>query len=275
MTHLWLITNSMSSTTNASVIKGVCAHIEAQGGILSRQIDLAREELPALQNDAPDIIASLGGDGTANAVINAYSEESTPPLLILPGGTMNLLAAKLHSEASIEQVIEDGLATAQNQGSICTLPQVNGPDFRSLVGVIAGPTAHWGAVREDIRQGEVGALVEDISTALQETSSGARVRLRKQGEEFVALFIEPHDDGLYAHDIVAENIIDLAHHGWAWLNRDFLGGPTEKLKRAHEIHIDCDEERIQLLVDGEQMSAPSPLCLCLSQCPIRFIKTAK
>jgi len=275
MTHLWLIANSMSSTTNASVIDAVRAHFEEQGGIISRQVDLADEALPALLDDLPDIIASLGGDGTANAVIDACSREDAPPLLILPGGTMNLLAAKLHGEADIEQVIEAGLAAVRTGSRICTLPQVNGPDFRSLVGIIAGPTAYWGAVREDIRQGEVGALADDISAALQETFSGARVRLSDQDADHTALFIEPQDDGLCAHDIVAENMADIARHGWAWLNRDFLGGPTTQLECAPAIQIICDDERLELLVDGEQMSAASPLHLSLSQCPARFIRTVK
>jgi len=275
MTHLWLITNSMSSTTNASVIDAVRAHFEEQGGIISRRVDLAHETLPALMHDIPEIIASLGGDGTANAVIDTYSRESAPPLLILPGGTMNLLATKLHGKAGIEQVVAAGLAATHAENSICTLPQVNGPDFRSLVGIIAGPTAHWGTVREDMRQGEVGALADDISTALQETFSGARVRLNDQDADHAALFIEPQDNGLYAHDIVAENMADLARHGWAWLNRDFLGGPTKKLKCAPEIQIISDDERLELLVDGEQMSAASPLHLSLSQCPARFIRTVK
>ena len=281
MKNLWLIANSMSSTTEASVIEQVREAITGQGVTVSRMIDLAEEALPDLGPDngpdlgdpPPDIIASLGGDGTAHAVIDACAGgESAPLLLILPGGTMNLLAAKLHGDADILQVIEAAFGTG---GDVRCLPQIEGPDFHSLVGLIAGSTTQWGDVREDIRKGEIGALVEDVPAALEATFSGARVRLRGQESEYAALFVEPQDDGLHVHDIVAENMADLARHGWAWLNRDFLGGPTEELAQRHEITLESDDPDITLLVDGEPVPATSPLMLRWGACRARFIATLR
>jgi hypothetical protein len=270
MTKLWLIANRNSRTTDQSVIDSVKSAIEAAGGTISRTIDLAGEELPKIDGDAPDIIASLGGDGTANAVIDTYGNADAPPLLILPGGTMNLLAHRLHGESETDAII----AQALSHPEIRTLPLLEGPDFRSLVGIIAGPTAAWGTVREDIRRFAIGALIRDLPVAIRATYRAPRVQLKGDRTKCAALFIEPREDGLHAHDIQADSLGDLASHGWAWLNRDFLGGPTRQVGEGKQLTIKSRASRIALLVDGERQDAKAPLALRWRRCPARFIATS-
>lgn len=270
MTKLWLIANRNSRTTDQNVIDSVKTAIEAAGGTVLRTIDLAGEELPKIEGDAPDIIASLGGDGTANAVIDTYGHADGPALLILPGGTMNLLSHRLHGEADTGAVI----AQALSQQKTITLPQLEGPDFRSLVGIIAGPTAAWGTVREDIRRFAIGALIRDLPVAIRATYRAPRVQLKGDRTKCAALFIEPREDGLHAHDIQADSLGDLASHGWAWLNRDFLGGPTRQIGEGKQLTIKSRASRIALLVDGERQDAKAPLTLHWGRCPARFIATS-
>lgn len=270
MTRVWLITNSNSRTTDEAVIAGICEAIERAGGEIVRKIDLANEDLPDVGDDLPDMIASLGGDGTANAVIARFGTEDGPPLLILPGGTMNLLAQRLHGEAPLDQVVERALS----QGHIVALPLIEGPGFRSLVGVIAGPASAWAEVREDLREGAIEALITDVKAALEATFAGPTVRLRGHTGDHAALFVEARDDGLHAHDIRADSILDLIRHGWAWLRRDFLGGPTERLEMGCDLVIESMEPEIMLLVDGEVSSASAPLTLRWGSCPARLIATA-
>jgi len=270
MTKLWLIANRNSRTTDQSVIDSVTSACLAAGSTVSRTIDLADEELPKIDGDAPDIIASLGGDGTANAVIDTYGSADGPPLLILPGGTMNLLASRLHGDADTNAVIGQALS----QQETVTLPQLEGPDFRSLVGIIAGPTAAWGTVREDIRRFAIGALIRDLPVAIRATYRAPRVQLKGDRSKCAALFIEPREDGLHAHDIQAESVGDLASHGWAWLNRDFLGGPTRQIGEGKELTIKSRASRIALLVDGEREDAKAPLELRWGLCPARFLATS-
>lgn len=270
MTKLWLIANRNSRTTDQNVIDSVKTAIEAAGGTVLRTIDLAGEELPKIDGDAPDIIASLGGDGTAKAVIDTYGHADGPPLLILPGGTMNLLSHRLHGEADTGAVI----AQALSQQKTITLPQLEGPDFRSLVGIIAGPTAAWGTVREDIRRFAIGALIRDLPVAIRATYRAPRVQLKGDRRKCAALFIEPREDGLHAHDIQADSLGDLASHGWAWLNRDFLGGPTRQIGEGKQLTVKSRASRIALLVDGERQDAKAPLTLHWGRCPARFIATS-
>lgn len=270
MKRVWLIANSNSRTTDDTVIAGVRAMIKAAGGEVVRMIDLANENLPAAGDNSPDMIVSLGGDGTANAVIVRLGAADGPALLILPGGTMNLLAQRLHGDAPLNQVVE----RAFSRGRIVALPLIEGRGFRSLVGVIAGPASAWAEVREDLREGAIDGLISDVKAALEATFTGPAVRLRGHSGDHAALFIEAREDGLHAHDIRADSTLDLIRHGWAWLRRDFLGGPTERLEKGRDLVIESREPEIMLLVDGEPASASAPLTLRWGSCPARLIATA-
>ena len=271
MTNFWLIANSMGGSTDEAMIAAVRDGMSARGYALAGETDLSDEDLPSFDTAAADMIVSLGGDGTANAVIDRYGSEEGPQLLILPGGTMNLLASKLHGEADSIEIIERLSATPR----IAMLPYVEGPDFRSLVGIIAGPTAYWGNVREDLRKGALMALTEDVPAALEATFGEHTVRLAGEETGHSALFVEAREDGLHVHDILAENIVDVAQHGWAWLNRDFLGGPTRRINKGHHIVIEDEDGEIALLVDGERRSANAPLKLEWKSCPARFVTTLR
>ena len=272
MTTYWVIANSSSRTTDEAKIAETCDAIRAAGGIVARQVDLANEPMPPPGTaQMPDIVASLGGDGTASAVVDRYGTADGPRLLILPGGTMNLLAARLHGDDATPAEI---IARAAQSGRTCRLPSVEGPDFRSLVGIIAGPASAWADVREDLRAGEIGALARDIPVALRETFAGPTLRLRGREQDHAALFVDAHTDGLHVHDIVAGSVGDLIRHGWAWLNRDFLGGPTEHIGKARQIIIESAEDEIMLLADGERHYAGAPLPLRWTDCPARLIATS-
>ena len=271
MTDFWLIANSMGGSTDEAMISAVRDSMTAQGYDLAGKTDLSREELPRLDGNIPGMIVSLGGDGTANAVIDRYGSEQGPQLLILPGGTMNLLASKLHGDADSSEII----GRLSEPPHITSLLYVEGPDFRSLVGIIAGPTAYWGDVREDLRQGSLTALAEDVPAALEATFGESAIRIAGEEGGHSALFVEARDDGLRVHDILAENIMDLAQHGWAWLNREFLGGPTRQINTGQHIIIEDEDGEIALLVDGERRSARAPLKLEWKSCPARFVTTLR
>lgn len=265
---MWLIANSMSKSTDHKVIEDICACIEDSGYRLTRQIDLSKEKLPT-NGRLPDIIACLGGDGTANAAIERFGSEPGVIMLVLPGGTMNLLARKLHGDANAETII----AKSSFREHIVQLPQIAGPEFASLVGVIAGATAAWGDVREALRSGDVEHIVEEARAALQTTLAPPTLRIDADENMHNALFVEPQADGLQAQEIKAGTVSEITQHGWAWLNRDFLGGPLAPLTEAQEIRLSDSTGAMTLLVDGERIDTPSPLHLRWEICPARFLST--
>lgn len=217
-----------------------------------------------------DLIAIFAGDGTVSVAVDAL-EGWEGELLILPGGTMNLLSRKLHGDAEPEAIIEAAFSPAARR---ITLPVAEGCGVRSLVGIVAGPTAAWGDVREDLRKLDLGGLVESVPDALQETLQGEPVSVDGVEGQFQAIFIDPQEDALEANAINAATPAELLQHGWAWLRGDFRDGPQTPLlcARAITLHRNGD---IDLLVDGEQARVASPCRFTLGKCGLLFLATRK
>jgi diacylglycerol kinase (ATP) len=77
------------------------------------------EEATRAAAEAPSIIAIHGGDGTLHrtlsALLTAYGERSLPPIAILTGGTMNVVASSLGVRVKAEPFLTE-IAAAERQG---------------------------------------------------------------------------------------------------------------------------------------------------------------
>ena len=78
------------------------------------------EEARRTAAESPSVIAIHGGDGTLHrtlsALIAAYAERPLPPVAILPGGTMNVVAASLGIRVKPESLLAE-LAAAERVGA--------------------------------------------------------------------------------------------------------------------------------------------------------------
>ena len=220
--------------------------------------------------DNIELIAIFAGDGTVSAAVDAL-EGWEGCLLILPGGTMNLLSRKLHGEAEPEAIIKAAFGSAARR---VTLPVAEGCGVRSLVGIVAGPTAAWGDVREDLRKLDLGGLVESVPDALQETLQGEPVSVDGVEGQFQAIFIDPREDALEANAINAGTAAELLQHGWAWLRGDFRDGPQTPMFCVRTITLRREGD-IDLLVDGEQARAASPCQFTLGRSGLTFLTARK
>lgn len=83
-------------------------------------LPLLAEEARRIASLAPGVIGIHGGDGTLHrtlsALIAAYQPRSLPPVAILPGGTMNVVASSLGIRAKPETLLAE-LVEADRQGS--------------------------------------------------------------------------------------------------------------------------------------------------------------
>lgn len=269
---VWLIANSSSASTDAAAIEKVRAALSHGSELPVRLVDLQQDELPALEEDAPspEIIATFGGDGTAVAAIDRYGESGSA-LLVLPGGTMNLLAARLHGDAALpEEIIARSLAKPE----AVRIPRIEGPDaLCALTGIIVGSTVIWGNVREELREGDIGGVLRAAGDALDATLGSGDVHIMGTGEAHRALFVYPTARGLEIEAILADTLPGLVAHGFAWLRRDFLGGPTEAVATGAQFTLRGPDSTLELLADGERTSAPSPLLLRHGWCPARLLAT--
>jgi diacylglycerol kinase (ATP) len=82
-------------------------------------LDRLADEARRVANDSPSLIAIHGGDGTLHrtlsALIGAYGERPLPPIAILTGGTMNVVASSLGIRAKAEGFLAE-LALAERSG---------------------------------------------------------------------------------------------------------------------------------------------------------------
>ncbi|MGD0838236.1 MAG: diacylglycerol kinase family protein [Polyangia bacterium] len=77
--------------------------------------------------ESPSLIAIHGGDGTLHrtlsALIAAYAARPLPPIAILTGGTMNVVASSLGIRAPAEEFLAEIVTTLRSATPLTTLPR--------------------------------------------------------------------------------------------------------------------------------------------------------
>jgi len=83
-------------------------------------LDRLAEETRRAAAESPSVIGIHGGDGTLHrtlsALVAAYGGRPLPPIAILPGGTMNVVASSLGIRVKPEHLLAD-LATGERAGT--------------------------------------------------------------------------------------------------------------------------------------------------------------
>lgn len=96
-----LVTNPFATKTNAEVISSIVELLQTKMSVkvcATSARDDAMELAKGFTNDKYDLVISLGGDGTANEIINGLlhvPETKRPSFASLPGGNANVLARNL------------------------------------------------------------------------------------------------------------------------------------------------------------------------------------
>jgi diacylglycerol kinase family enzyme len=136
-----------------------------------------------------DIFIVLGGDGTIRKAAQACTETS-PYLIPLPGGTMNVLPQALYGDLSWEEALKNTLAAPS--AKILSGGRVVNEQF--FVAAIVGAPALLIQARESVREGNVIDLIEKGRVALQKMF-GTKVRYliseEMKGEAEAVLLICP------------------------------------------------------------------------------------
>jgi diacylglycerol kinase (ATP) len=83
-------------------------------------LELLAEEARRAAAESPSVIAIHGGDGTLHrtlsALVEAYDGRALPPIAILPGGTMNVVASSLGIRVKPETLLAE-LAAGERAGT--------------------------------------------------------------------------------------------------------------------------------------------------------------
>jgi hypothetical protein len=252
---VWLVHNESSGSNDEDALAALRDAIGDSALTLAGETCFPRDEPPApdaLDAKGVDTLAVFAGDGTISSVV-AKTAGWKGTILPLPGGTMNMLARRLHGDATAAEIIgrfADGIVNRVHPTVLVSAHAIG------LTGALAGPGTAWAEVREAMREPTIKTLVDTASEAISSSAGGAKVVCKDadcgREEGYTAITLTPRDDGIEGAGYYSESLVDMARHGVALLQRDFRNGPHESLGRHERLTIACpDGEPMGLLIDGE------------------------
>ena len=250
MQRVWFVSNVHSGTATLEKCKALEAVLGEHGLDLAGRTRFPDDDLPNEEQLAAaraDTVMLFAGDGTINAALCKLADWNGA-VLILPGGTMNLLAKALHGPADPHTIV----AAAHHSGHRVALPFAEAGPHRAFVGLIVGPATAWAHAREAARKRRPADLLRAARDAWRRTF-GRGTRLEgapKLRGRYQALVVTPHDDGLTVAGIDARDWRAVAELGWSWLTGDWLAARAVDTAHVPTLRVPADRE-VACLFDGE------------------------
>jgi len=275
---IWLVNNASSGSNGDEALKALEACCANHGLSVAERTVFPEQDLPTaalLDAASIDLVAVFAGDGTINALISELAGW-TGAVLVLPGGTKNLLFHRLHGERTMEQVlaaVSHGEAAARRPGVIrCTYGT-------AYAGLLAGPGTSWGRVREALREAAVVEFAESAIEAIDESLTGEMIRCDRpplgRREGYPLLCLEPGDEAIEVVAYHAETAGEYLEQAWALVRRSFREGPHDLLGRARSLELASTEgNTFGLLIDGEPADASARVEFTLAACEVDLLATS-
>jgi len=253
--RIWLIANASSGSNDeeaVTLLEETCGHA---GFHVAYRTHFPRYDLPTpamLAAAEIDLVAIFAGDGTLNATI-LHLAGWDGAVLVLPGGTMNLLYHRLHGSRDMGEVIR---AAAAGETSLARPTIVRGTQGSALAGLMAGPGTSWSHVREAMRESSIIGMAEHTIGALEQTLGGAMIACAEPAlgrrEGYPLVLLDPTDDGIQVVAYHADTASQYLEQSLALLKRDFREGPHDRLGLTQRIVLEStDGQPFGVLVDGE------------------------
>ena len=257
-TPLWLVANRASGSNDDDALGAVVSSLTEIGYAPGKVIDCAADALPTradLEAAGVGVLAVFTGDGTLGAVVPPL-EGWAGHVLVLPGGTSNLLAHQLYDQCETGPII-----AALGAGTLRSVqrPCVRSSQQTALCEVLAGPGAKWSDVREGLREGDLGTIAATAIDAVKHSASGAMVMVTEpalgHSDGYAGVRIVPDANGLITDGYRTDGFTDLVKQGVALLQRDFREGPHDELG-VHPVLLcrSADGTPIELMIDGERVT---------------------
>jgi hypothetical protein len=275
---IWLAVNAASGSNNDAAVTALERVFRDEGCPIGRRISFHEEGAPStdeLRQEGVEILVIFTGDGTVNALVTGLTDWEGA-VLVLPGGTMNILAHRLHGDAAPAEIVAR-VAAGHARRIRPTLVRSSRGD--GLSGILAGPGTAWAHVREAMREADVLGTVGLAAEAIGESTAGPNVHCREPAcgreEGYSAIQLVPKADGFAVEGYYAETLGDYAKQGIALLRRNFREGPHDRLGHHRSVRLACSEgEDMGLLIDGEPRDAANEETFVLARCGVDLLATA-
>ena len=278
-TPLWLVVNPASGSNDEAAQQALLDRLKQAGQSPAKVIDITRNpDLSPAALDAAGVgtLAIFTGDGTLSTVIGGLCDWQGD-VLVLPGGTTNLLAKALFGEdVTIESAVE-----AFGNGKLMPLQRtaISWSGGLAVCELLAGPGATWSDVREELRDGNLVAVAQGAVEAARQSGSGALVRLNKpdigKEEGYGGVRMVPEQAGLVVDGYGADSVADYLRQGLALLRRNFRDGPHDELGCHRAVHCETvDGAEMDLMIDGERMTGKAQETFSLAPLPVNLLAPA-
>ncbi len=277
-TPCWLVVNPASGSNDSNSAQRVTDALEARGWDVARVIAFPDDDLPdpaALDAAGVGLVAVYTGDGTINALVNHLAGWGGQ-VLVLPGGTMNLMPLRLHRTSDLDAILDIVAAG----GALARRPAcVRCPGGLALAGLLVGPGTVWNRVRESMRSGAIAETAKEAIAALRDTATGPGVLVadRRASREggYPLVELTPGEHGFQILGYYAEDPLDYTAQAWATLRHRFREGPHDKLGLAETIVLESlDGSPLGCLIDGEPAECPSGATFAVEPCGVDLLATA-
>jgi diacylglycerol kinase family enzyme len=250
MKRLWFITNPNSGSADQAKAEALAEIFAEHGLTVVGDTGFPEQDLPTepeLAAAKVDTVVLFAGDGTINAAVCALAKWEGA-ILILPGGTMNMLAKALHGDLDPAAII----AKAHRAGRRIALPYVEAGEHRALVGMIVGPAASWFKPREMARERKLAALLPAMRAAWRRTF-GRGIRLDGApglGQRVQGAYVRAEGDHLEVAAVDARDFRAIADLGWNWVAGDWAAARAVTEVCAEQLRI-AERRPVLTLFDGE------------------------
>jgi len=275
--RIWLVANDSSGSNDEQAHDRLARNCVDAGFVIERSIGFPEHDLPdpaALDAAGIDLVAVFAGDGTVNALIDKLAGWNGA-VLVLPGGTMNLLYHRLHGTREMDEVVRlaaAGAAKATRPGVIAC------GHGTALVDLLAGPVAAWFHVREAMRDADVLGVADNAAQAIGDTLATAGIACRHPAlgvaEGYPLVMLSPSDDGIEVSGFHAETPAEVLKATWALLTHRFREGPHDDLGLVGQVTLaSTTGEPFGILIDGERAESPGVDDFRLVPCAVDLLAT--
>ncbi len=275
---IWLVYNRSSGSNDDAALAQLEAALAEAGFEIARRSCFPEEDAPdaeVLAREQIGMVCIFAGDGTIHSVVTALFGWSGR-VLVLPGGTMNLLSRRLHGEAAPAEIVA---RIGAEEDRITRPPILEGRLGYALTGALAGPGAEWNNAREAMRKSALGELISAATDAASQSMSGDRVvcrgREQERPEGYPAISITPEEGGIEVTGYYADGIGDYLGQLAAILKGDFRDGPHDELGIFAQIELaSLGGEPLGLLMDGEPFTGEASETFRITACGVDLVATA-
>lgn len=274
---IWLAVNARSGSNSAAALDALRQSLESAGYSISREICFPDDSLPTpeeLDRAGIETLAVFTGDGTLNAAVTGLYGWGGA-VLVLPGGTMNLLCQRLHGDADADTIITRVAAGAARKVRPIVVRCEAGD---ATAGLLAGPGTAWASVREAMRDFDIAGIAQGATEAVSEVTGGAMMRCADpplgRSEGYPLIEMTPSHRGIQVDAYHAEGAGEVLQQSWALLRRRFREGPHTRLGLLDRFRLESTEgEAIEVLIDGEPATLGRQATFSVAPCEVDLLAT--